>query len=199
MKKGIGFCMVVAVLMGMPLILGACATYESHPRPMPMHGLPNCDGLHMRNAQWVYNDSYGNRVDVVGRCVQGMMHGGFEYSMNGTLVAQSKFTRGTEMKTACLVGRKHRSFLFACMNEAASQAASSRQKTAPVQQGQMIMVPVQQGHTVMVPVQQGQTVMVPVQQGPAVMVPVQQGQAVMVPVQPGQAVMVPAQQTQPSP
>jgi hypothetical protein len=199
MKKGIGFCMVVAVLMGMPLILGACSTYESHPGPMPMYGLPNCDGLHMRNAQWVYNDTYGNRVDVVGRCVQGMMHGGFVYSMNGTVVAQSKFTRGTEMKTACLVGKKHRSFLFACMNEAAAQVASSRQKTAPVQQGQMIMVPVQQGQTVMVPVQQGQAVMVPVQQGQAVMVPAQPGQAVMVPAQQGQPAAVPAPQNQPAP
>lgn len=202
MKKGFGICMVLAVLMGTPFILTSCASgYERYQTPDSMRGLPNCMGLHMKNAQWYYNDSYGNRINVVGRCVQGMMHGNFNYSLNGNLVAKSKFTRGQEVKTTCLVGRKHPTLLNACMNEAASQAVAYRQGTYVVQQNQPVMVTVQQGsNAVMVPIQPGQAVVVPTQSGQSVMVPVQPGaQPVAAQPQQAQPVAAPAPQDPPAP
>jgi len=187
MRKGFGLCIALAVTVTSLLALSSCATYERGLDSSPMYGLPNCSGLHMRNATWYYNDAYGNRVDVIGRCAKGMMHGNFEYSVNGVLAAKTKFIRDQEYKTACFVGRKHRSMLYACMNEATVQTANYQRQAVPVQQGRPVMVPLQPGQAVMVPIQPGQTVMVPVQPGQAVVVPAQQ-------LQP-----VPVQQPQPVP
>lgn len=195
MRKGSRICIVLAAMVTSLLTLSSCAGYEYSQGSGPMYGLPNCASLHMRNATWYYNDAYGNRVDVVGRCSKGMMHGNFEYSVNGVLAAKTKFVRDQELKTACFVGRKHRSMLYACMNEATAQTANYQRQATPVQQGRPVMVPVQPGQTVMVPVQPGQAVMVPVQPGQTVIVPAQQPQ--YVPAQQQQS--VPAQQPQPAP
>ena len=200
MKKSIGICVFFSLLMGSLFTLTACSSYERVQTAEMMEGLPNCLGLHMTGARWHYTDVNGNAIDVIGRCTQGRLHGNFDYSMNGVLVARTKFVNGAEYKTACLVGKKHRAFLQACLNEAAMLYAQGQPRPVSegsAQQTQTVVVPVQAGQQVMVPVQPGQTVLVPTQQdGQTVLVPAQAGQAIVVPVQQGQPVVVPVQQNQ---
>lgn len=183
-----------ALLMVALLALSGCTSlyYERTQTDQMMNGVPNCAGLHMTHAKWYYNDAYGNRIDVVGRCTEGMLNGSFDYSFNGTFIARAKIVMDREVTTTCLVGKKHRSNLYTCMNEAIATFASARSGVAPVQQVQPVAVPTQQGQAVMVPIQPGQAIVVPTQQGQVIMVPVQQGRPVNVPVQQNQSPAQPA-------
>ena len=198
MRNVLEYGFLFAVLMVASLVLAGCAGlyYEKYQTVEMMSGIPNCAGLHTSRAKWHYNDTYGNRIDVTGRCTEGMMNGNFDYSLNGTFIARAKIVTDREVSTACFVGKKHRSTLYICMNEALAGFMNAPLGAAPVQQVQPVVIPAQQGQAVMVPIQSGQAIVVPAQQGQVIMVPVQQGQPVMVPVQPGQAVAAPNQQGQ---
>lgn len=109
---------IILVMLFLALLtLSSCAVAYNR-QQAPAAGLPNCFGLHMNNAKWYFNDEHGNRIDVIGRCSQGRMHGNFEYFVNNVLVATTKFVNNQETKTACYVGNKHRTLLLAsCMSE----------------------------------------------------------------------------------
>jgi hypothetical protein len=175
---------VFASFAGALFVLTGCASYSMVQTPTMKDRPPSCEDLHIHYAEWNYKDTFGNDYHTVGRCVKGMMHGEFSYMMNGNLIARTKYTRNAEVKTVCLVGKKHASLLSYCLNEAvqtqgrhpdAQSPSQVPQSAAPAGQqanGAVMMVPAQPG-------QEGAVLMVPAKQG-------SDGAVQMVPAQPGQ-------------
>lgn len=88
-------------------MLSACAgvKYSSVQTNAQVNSMPNCSGLHMKNATWSFWDDKGFSYNVTGTCNKGMMHGTFAYYMNGEKVAKVKFVKNNEVKTSCLVDK----------------------------------------------------------------------------------------------
>ena len=107
---------VFASFAGALFVLTGCASYSMVQTPTMKDRPPSCEDLHIHYAEWNYKDTFGNDYHTVGRCVKGMMHGEFSYMMNGNLIARTKYTRNAEVKTVCLVGKKHASLLSYCLN-----------------------------------------------------------------------------------
>ena len=103
-------------LCGLAAALTSCGGNYRRMQSMEEQNAPyTCAGLHMRNAQWHFTDDYGQKVDVVGNCVKGMKHGTFEFYVDRTLIAKTKYIRDVENKTACLAKGKTRLDLSTCM------------------------------------------------------------------------------------
>ena len=80
----------------------------------------NCDGLHIKQAEWHYVDSFGQVVDTRGRCYKGMKHGNFDFFVNGIKVATTKYERDAEVYTSCFVKGLQTIDLQTCMRASAS-------------------------------------------------------------------------------
>lgn len=124
--------------------LSACGSFSKVQTEQQKHAMPFCGGLHINNATWDYTDQFGNQIHVIGDCRKGMMHGGFTYMMDGKLVAKSKFSKNSEIKTSCVVNdKKYYSTLAACLNDAANAKGAAQQQAQQPEQ-QYMLVPVDQ-------------------------------------------------------
>lgn len=80
----------------------------------------NCDGLHIKMAEWHYLDSFGQVVDTRGRCYKGMKHGNFDFFVNGIKVATTKYEKDAEVYTSCFVKGMQTIDLQTCMRVSAN-------------------------------------------------------------------------------
>lgn len=117
MKKTVAFL----VLGTSVLMLTSCGggKFQKFQTSEQMNTPFNCSGLHMRNAQWHFVDDFGQTVDAIGTCKKGMKHGNFKFSINGTVVAKTKYNKDIEIKSVCMLDPKNSvSFAF-CMEQTA--------------------------------------------------------------------------------
>lgn len=105
------------------VLLTSCGSYSKHQTPEQQAQPMSCAGLHMRGAQWHFTNDFGQTVDVVGTCKKGRKHGNFAFTVNGQVIAKTKFGKDVEKKTTCMVGgQKTRTPLEQCMQANAQNA-----------------------------------------------------------------------------
>lgn len=119
------------LLCGIAATLSACSGNYKKMQTVEQQNAPyTCAGLHMRNAQWHFDDDYGQHVDVIGNCAKGMKHGTFEFYIEGQLIAKTKYIRDNENKTTCLAQGKSRLDLNSCMKIKAELSKSETNSNA---------------------------------------------------------------------
>ena len=75
----------------------------------------NFSGYHVNNANWHFVDNLGQDILATGRCYKGMKHGNFDFFVNGTLVARTKFSRDREQSTRCIIENLRNADLQTCL------------------------------------------------------------------------------------
>ena len=60
--------------------------------------------------------TFGQKVDVIGKCTRGMKNGNFDFYVNGIQVARTKFSRDEEIKTKCFINGVQTYNLYTCMS-----------------------------------------------------------------------------------
>lgn len=99
----------------MTLLCSCGGSYQRYQDEASRHQPCNCSGYHLNNATWIFTDNLGQEVFVAGRCVKGMKHGSFDFLVDGALVARTKFSRDSEIKTQCFVEGVQSVNLQTCM------------------------------------------------------------------------------------
>lgn len=108
---------VQAIALGATTILCSCASmnYKTVQDEESKHHPHNCSGLHVRNASWEFVDQYNQQVNVTGKCVEGMRHGNFKFTIDGVQVAVTKYVRDEEKYNTCYVGGQSYIILSDCI------------------------------------------------------------------------------------
>ena len=105
----------VIICAAMTLLCSCGGSYQRYQDEASRHRPCNCDGYHVNNATWEFSDNLGQQILVSGRCYKGMKHGSFDFFVDGTLVARTKFSRDNEIKTQCFIEGVHVVNLQTCM------------------------------------------------------------------------------------
>lgn len=84
-------------------ILTSCSSYRKVQTPYEKMSTYNCSGLHMNRAEWHFTDSFGQFVDVTGKCTKGMKNGIFNFEVEGQLVARARYVKDLEQDSECYV------------------------------------------------------------------------------------------------
>lgn len=122
-KKNALYSLLTIALMSFAMtLLSSCGgTYYDKTQSDFSRNRPfNCSGLHVKQAEWHYTDSFGQIVDTRGRCYKGLKHGTFDFYVNGFKVATTKYERDAEVYTSCYVKGKQTLNLETCMRASAS-------------------------------------------------------------------------------
>ncbi|MCQ2123877.1 MAG: hypothetical protein MJZ25_06790 [Fibrobacter sp.] len=109
---------ILIAISSVAAFFSACGgSYSNHQTVEQMSQPFVCEGLHMKNAKWDFVDDYGMKIHVDGRCHAGRRHGQFNFYSNNEMLAKTKFVKGEEVKTACMIkGKQMRTTLEKCMN-----------------------------------------------------------------------------------
>ena len=118
---------ILALLCTAAALLSSCSSsyYERSQDEMSKNRPYNCDGLHVKQAEWHYVDSFGQVVDTRGRCYKGMKQGAFDFYVNGIKVATTKYERDAEVYTSCYVKGLQTINLQTCMGVSATNRQNS--------------------------------------------------------------------------
>jgi len=124
-----------ALIAATTILFSSCASaYYNRQQDQASKFRPcDCTDLHLNHAEWHFIDQFGQKIDATGKCTKGMKNGTFDFYSNGILIARTKFSRDTEVKTKCYVKGMQTYNLYYCMSANANAQGLNNVNTAPNQ------------------------------------------------------------------